>query len=138
MDAEELLTKKRAAAIKLAKELKPFDMELGDELLPIYMETLTEDMKQVARDNRRLAKELDMIAKAVRFEDGQLFTIIIDGEVEVISKLMRRHSTRISKACGLLYETAYIDFGAHEEAKVEDILKGDEEDDDDDEGTDAE
>jgi len=130
MNDEEFVVKKRSAAIKLAKELKPFDMELGMELLPIYIETLTEDMKQIARDNRRLAKELDVIAKVL---EKPLFSLTLDGEHEIITKLMRRHSTRINKGCGLLYETAYIDFEAHEEAKVDVILNEDETDDSDDE-----
>jgi Txe/YoeB family toxin of Txe-Axe toxin-antitoxin module len=94
--SEELVIKKRAAAIKLAKELQPFEMNLGAEFLPVYMETLTEDLKQLGRDNRRLAKELDVIAKKLQ---GDLFSISIDGEGETITKLMRRYSTRITKSC---------------------------------------
>lgn len=128
MREDELAFKKRAAAIKLAKELKPYDLDLGYEFLPVYMETLTEDMKQVGRDNRKLAKAIDTIAKEL---EKELFTVSIDGESEVISKLMRRYSTRITKACDLLYEATYIDFDEHEEDTVEKILSDGEEDDDD-------
>jgi Txe/YoeB family toxin of Txe-Axe toxin-antitoxin module len=126
MNEDELTVRKRSAAIKLAKELKPYDMDLGMDFLPIYIETMTEDMKQIGRDNRRLAKELDLIAKNIT---GNLFTIPLDGESEVITKLMRRYSTRINKSCTLLYEIAYLDFDAHEEAKVEAHLEEDEDDD---------
>ena len=125
--SEELVVKKRAAAIKLAKELKPYDMNLGAEFLPVYMETLTEDLKQMSRDNRRLAKELDVIAKNIQ---DRLFTISIDGEGETITKLMRRFSTRVTKACDLLYNATYIDFEEHEEGEVDAILEEGEEDDD--------
>jgi hypothetical protein len=127
--SEEIAVKKRAAAIKLAKELKPYDMGLGDEFLPVYMETLTEDMKQVSRDNRRLAKEIDLIARA---RQEELFAMEIDGEKEVISKLLRRGCTRITKGCDLLYNATYIDFEQHEEDEIDRILEEGEEDDSDD------
>jgi hypothetical protein len=126
--AEEIVVKKRAAAIKLAKELKPFEIDLGEEFLAVYMETLTEDMKQIGRDNRRLAKELDVIAK----DRGVALLLTIDGESEPITKLLRRHSTRITKGCDLLYNATYIDFVQHEEDEVDKILEEGEEDDTDD------
>jgi Txe/YoeB family toxin of Txe-Axe toxin-antitoxin module len=127
MGEEDLVVKKRGAAIKLAKELKPFDLELGYEFLAVYIETITEDMKQIARDNRRLAKEIDVMGNGLT---GKPFTIVVDEEPENISKLMRRFSTRINKSCGLIYETAYLDFEIYEAAKAEAILAEDEEDDD--------
>lgn len=127
MGEDEVVLKKRSAAIKLAKELKPFDIELGFEFLAVYIETLTEDMKQIARDNRRLAKEIDKLSKAT---SGAIFKFEVDEEDENISKLMRRFSTRINKSCGLLYETAYLDFEAYEQQKADEILAEDEDDDD--------
>ena len=123
---EELAFKKRAAAIKLAKEHKPFDVTLGGEFLPVYMETLTEDLKQLGRDNRRLAKELDNKAK---LDEVAPYSITLDGESETISKLMRRYSTRITKSCNLLYDATYIDFEELEEESVDAILEEGEEDD---------
>ena len=123
---DELVIKKRAAAIKLAKELQPYDVSLGPDFLPVYMEILTEDMKQIGRDNRKLAKDLDEVADTL---GNPRFAVTIDGEVEIITKLMRRYSTRITKACDLLYNGAYIDFEQHEEDEVDRILEEGDDDD---------
>lgn len=127
MNDEEYASRRRSASIKLAKELKPFDLDLGYESLPAYMETLTEDVKQYARDIRRLAKELDLTSKRHAVEP---YTVIIDEESAVISALLRRYSSRINKSCVLLYETAYIDFQAHAESKLDAILEEDDATDD--------
>jgi predicted CopG family antitoxin len=100
------------------------------------METLTEDMKQISRDNRRLAKQLDVYSKLLKekseTEHLAPFILDLDGEGEVITKLMRRYSTRITKGCDLLYNATYIDFHEHEEDEIDKILEEGEEDDSDD------
>ncbi len=111
MTPDEEITMKRAAAIKLAKELKPYDTKLGQEFDTVYAEILTEDMKQLARETKKLAKVIDDYCKKLAADDLTVdpLTAEIGGESERVTKLMRRYSSQIITMCDLLYQAVYLD-----------------------------
>ncbi len=129
-EPEESVIQKRQASIKLAKNLEPFNYTLGQEFDAIYIETLTEDIKQLAREIKKLAKVVAVSdsALAVPGEDHSPLMVLIDGEEERVTRVMRRYSTRIQKMADLIYEVSYLDYEALEQADIKDIM-GDEEDD---------
>lgn len=131
-EPEELILQKRQAAIKLAKNLEPFDFRLGEEFDAVYVETLTEDIKQLARDMKKLASVVSAWLKdhPNLMEGEKKIELTLDGETEPVTKLMRRYSTRIQKMADLIYNVAYMDFEGLAQEEIADIT-GDEEDDDD-------
>jgi hypothetical protein len=134
-EPEALVIQKRQAAIKLAKNLEPFNPELGEEFDAVYVETLTEEIKQCAREIKKLAKVVGLVDVSTRPENvlnlNLPLTVKIDDEEERVTKLMRRYSTRIQRMADLIYEVAYMDFGALAEEAVQRILEVDDEEDDD-------
>ena len=128
-EPEAVVIQKRQAAIKLAKNLEPFNHALGQEFDAVYVETLTEDIKQLARDMKKLAK---VVALLDTKETGFL-SITIDGEEERVTRLMRRYCTRIQKMADLIYEVAYMDFEGLEQSEIAKIMEVEDEGDDDDE-----
>ena len=97
-EPDEVVIQKKQVAIKLAKNLEPFDPRLGATFDAIYVETLTEDIKQLAREIKKLAK---VVALLDTKETGYL-SVQVDGEEERVTKMMRRYSTRIQKMADLL------------------------------------
>jgi ribosomal protein S6 len=128
-ESEAVVIKKRQAAIKLAKNLEPFNHTLGEEFDAVYVETLTEEIKQLAREIKKLAKGIDLY-HSEPCEDRSL-TVVVDGEEERVTKLMRRYSTRIQKMADLIYEVAYIDFEGMAQQELDKIMEEDEEGDED-------
>ena len=128
-EPEAVVIQKRQAAIKLAKNLEPFNHALGQEFDAVYVETLTEDIKQLARDMKKLAK---VVALLDTKETGFL-SITIDGEEERVTRLMRRYCTRIQKMADLIYEVAYMDFEGLEQSEIAKIMEVEDEGDDGDE-----
>ncbi len=131
-EPEESVIQKRQASIKLAKNLEPFNYTLGQEFDAIYIETLTEDIKQLAREINKLAKVV-AVADAVKVDCREPYqftplTVQVDGEEERVTKLMRRYSTRIKKMADLIYEVAFMDFERLEQEEIKNIM--DEEEDD--------
>lgn len=126
-ELEEVVIQKRQATIKLAKNLEPFIPTLGEEFDAIYVETLTEDIKQLAREIKKLAKVVALLDT----KDTGYLSITVDGEEERVTKLMRRYSTRIQKMADLIYEAAYIDFAGLEQDELKNMMKVDEEEEDD-------
>jgi hypothetical protein len=100
-EPEEIVIQKRQAAIKLAKNLEPFNYTLGEEFDAIYIETLTEDIKQCAREIKKLATVWDHFCKqpVTAIEALNPPEVEIDGESDRVTKLMRRYSTRITDVC---------------------------------------
>ena len=123
-----MVIQRRQAAIKLAKNLEPFNPDLGSVYDAVYIETLTEDIKQLAREIKKLAK---VVALLDTKETGFL-SIKVDDEEERVTKLMRRYSTRIQKMADLIHEVAYLDFQEIEQDEIKKMMDVDEEDDDDD------
>lgn len=134
-EPESLVIQKRQAAIKLAKNLEPFNPDLGEEFDAIYVETLTEDIKQCAREIKKLAKVVAVNDAATGTEEYHQrqypLTVIVDEEEERVTKLMRRYSTRIQRMCDLIYEVAYLDFGDLAEQAIQKIMEVDDEGEDD-------
>lgn len=130
-EPEAIVIQKRQAAIKLAKNMEPFKPELGEEFDAVYVETLTEDIKQLAREMKKLAR---VVAVADSLTPGYL-SVKVDEEEERVTKLMRRYSTRIQKMADLIYEVAYMDFDAHEQEEIKKmmLIEGEGDDDDEDE-----
>jgi ribosomal protein S6 len=131
-EVEEIVIQKRQAAIKLAKNLEPFNPKLGQEFDAVYIETLTEEIKQLAREIKKLAKVVALLDT----EETGFLSIKVDGEEERVTKLMRRYTTRIQKMADLIYETAYIDFEGLEQDEIREMMKVDEEGDEDDDNED--
>jgi ribosomal protein S6 len=132
-ESEEIVTQKRQAAIKLAKNLEPFNHTLGQEFDAVYVETLTEDIKQLAREMKKLAKVVavaDQYVPSLGNCVGLPLTVQIDGEEERVTKLMRRYCTRIQKMADLIYEVAYMDFEGLEQEEIKNIMEVEGEDDD--------
>ena len=127
-EPEEIVIRKRQAAIKLAKNLEPFNVALGPEFDGIYVETLTEDIKQLAREIKKMAR---VIAVADGLTEGYL-SVKVDDEEERVTKLLRRYSTRIQKMADLVYEVAYLDFEELEDLQLKEMMEVDEDDDEDD------
>ena len=132
-EADSVTIQKRQAAIKLAKNLEPFNHKLGEEFDAVYVETLTEDIKQLAREFKKLAKVVAVSdsALAVPGEDHAPLTVTVDGEEERVTKMMRRYSTRIMKMADLIYEVAYLDFASKQQEELDGIMAVEDEGDDD-------
>ena len=132
-EADSVTIQKRQAAIKLAKNLEPFNYTLGEDFDAVYVETLTEDIKQLAREFKKLAKVVAVSdsALAVPGEDHAPLTVTVDGEEERVTKMMRRYSTRIMKMADLIYEVAYLDFAGLEQEELKGIMEVDDEGEDD-------
>jgi hypothetical protein len=133
-EPEEIVIQKRQAAIKLAKNLEPFNHTLGQEFDAVYVETLTEDIKQLAREMKKLAKVIAVEDQASQVEyqhaaSNLPLKVEIDGEDERVTKLMRRYCTRIQKMADLIYEVAYMDFEGLEQEEIKQIMDEEEEDD---------
>ena len=126
-EIDKVVIQKKQTAIKLAKNMEPFNPDLGQEFDAVYVETLTEDIKQMAREIKKLAK---VVALLDTKETGYL-SVTVDGEEERVTKLMRRYCTRIQDMADLIYEAAYIDFEGLEQDQLKEMMKVDEEDDDD-------
>jgi len=132
------VVQKRQLAIKLAKNMEPFDHTIGEEFDAIYIETLTEDIKQDAREIKKLVKIVGTIDGATSWEEWHQslklpLTVAVDGEEERVTKLMRRYCTRIQKMADLLYEVAYMDFDGLQQADIQRLMgvdDGSEEEDD--------
>ena len=136
-DIDKVTIQKKQTAIKLAKNMEPFNPELGQEFDAVYFETLTEDIKQIAREIKKLAK---VVAVADQALDNEMLnnvvkplTVIIDGEEERVTKMMRRYCTRIQDMADLIYEAAYIDFEGLEQENLKEMMKVDDDGEDDDE-----
>ena len=123
---------RQQAAIKLAKNLEPFNYKLGEEYNAIYIETLTEDIKQCAREIKKLTKVVAAADQTVSetYKADLPLTVTVDGEDERVTKLMRRYSTRIQKMADLIYEVAFMDFEGLQQEELKDIMEVDEGDDD--------
>jgi hypothetical protein len=135
-ESEAVVIHTRQVAIKLAKNLEPFNADLGQEFDAVYIETLTEDIKQLAREIKKLATVIAVYQQNVQNpdkwpDDKRPLVVIVDGEEERVTKLMRRYSTRMQKMADLLYEVAYIDFEEYEQENFKQIMAVDEEDNDD-------
>ena len=117
---EELVAKKRSAAIKLGKDSQPFDPDLGEDFVPVYIETVSEEIKQIARDIRKFAK---LIPREI--------VVVVDGEEDPIAKLLRRQAARLMAGANNLYEVGFIDFEKIQEDRVDAILEDGDADDDD-------
>jgi len=128
-EIDKVVIQKKQTAIKLAKNMEPFNPDLGQEFDAVYVETLTEDIKQMAREIKKLAK---VVALLDTKETGYL-SVTVDGEEERVTKLMRRYCTRIQDMADLIYEAAYIDFEGLEQDQLKEMMKVDDEEDDDDE-----
>jgi len=128
-EIDKVVIQKKQTAIKLAKNMEPFNPDLGQEFDAVYVETLTEDIKQMAREIKKLAK---VVALLDTKETGYL-SVTVDGEEERVTKLMRRYCTRIQDMADLIYEAAYIDFEELEQDQLKEMMKVDDEEDDDDE-----
>jgi ribosomal protein S6 len=128
-EINKVVIQKKQTAIKLAKNMEPFNPDLGQEFDAVYVETLTEDIKQMAREIKKLAK---VVALLDTKETGYL-SVTVDGEEERVTKLMRRYCTRIQDMADLIYEVAYIDFEGLEQDQLKEMMKVDDEEDDDDE-----
>jgi ribosomal protein S6 len=118
-EPEELVIQKRQAAIKLAKNLEPFTHTLGQEFDAIYVETLTEDIKQLAREMKKLAKVVTLLDT----QETGFLSVNVDGEEERVTKLMRRYSTRIQKMADLIYNVAYMDFEGLEQEEIKKLME---------------
>ncbi len=135
-EPESVIVQKRMAAIKLAKNLEEFNPDLGEEFDAVYIETLTEEMKQAARELKKLAKIVGTIDAADTWEswhrDLKLpLMVTIDGEEERVTKMMRRYCTRIQKMADLIYEVAFIDYGQLQQDELKRIMEVDDDGDDD-------
>jgi ferritin-like protein len=131
-EPEEIVIQKRQAAIKLAKNLEPFNHALGQEFDAVYVETLTEDIKQLARELKKLAKVVAVYQQSVQDKwtnEERPLKVIVDEEEEPVTKLMRRYCTRIQKMSDLIYEVAYMDFEGLEQQEIKQIMDEDEEED---------
>jgi hypothetical protein len=127
-EPEAIVIQKRQAAIKLAKNMEPFNPDLGEEFDAVYIETLTEDIKQLAREIKKVAKVVALLDDK---ETGYL-SIKIDEEEERVTKVMRRYCTRIQRMADLIYAVAYLDFDAHEQDQLKEMMEDDEDDEDED------
>ena len=129
-EADSVTIQKRQAAIKLAKNLEPFEPKLGEEFDAIYVEILTEDIKQLALEVKKLATVIATWLKnhPNLLEGEKKIEVMIDGETEPVTKLMRRYSSRIQKMANCLYEVAYLDFAEFEQDEIKEIMKADLED----------
>jgi len=134
-EPEEIVIQKRQAAIKLAKNMEPFKPEIGEEFDAVYVETLTEEIKHLAREMKKLAKVVGMADVATRPENAHMvtlpLTVHVDGEEERVTKLMRRYSTRIQRMADLIYDVAYLDFEGWKQDQLKEIMEDDEDDDED-------
>lgn len=135
-EPDEFVIQKRQASIKLAKNLEPFNHTLGQEFDAVYVETLTEDIKQLAREIKKMAKVVAVRDAATvdwdandRLTPFEPLTVVIDGEEERVTKLMRRYCTRIQKMADLIYDVAYMDFEGLEQQEIKQIMDEDEEED---------
>lgn len=127
-EADGVVVQKRQAAIKLAKNLEPFNPDLGQDYDAVYVETLTEEIKQIAREIKKIAK---VVALLDTKETGYL-SIKVDEEEERVTKLLRRYCTRIQKMADLIYEVSYVDYEQLEQDALLRIMDIDEDDDDED------
>jgi hypothetical protein len=132
-EVDEIVIQRRQAAIKLAKNLEPFNPKLGEIYNAIYIETLTEEIKQLAREIKKLAKTVALLDTK---ETGFL-SVNVDGEEERVTKLMRRYCSRIQTMSDLIYEVAYIDFEGLEQDEIKAMMTVDEEEEEDDEDENA-
>ncbi len=144
-EPEAVVIQKRQAAIKLAKNMEPFNPDLGEEFDAIYVETLTEDIKQLAREMKKLAKVIavsDQASAAMLIDPTKItasqaefykpLMVTVDGEEERVTKLMRRYCTRIQKMSDLIYEVAFLDFEQVEQDKLKFIMEDGADDDEED------
>tara|TARA_R110000772_G_scaffold267971_3_gene393576 strand:+ start:16146 stop:16544 length:399 start_codon:yes stop_codon:yes gene_type:complete len=122
-DTDKVVIQRKQAAIKLAKNLEPFNPDLGQEFDAVYIETLTEDIKQIARELKKLAK---VVALMDTPETGFL-SVKVDDEEERVTKIMRRYCVRIQKMADLIYDAAYIDFEQVEQDQLKEMMKVDDE-----------
>lgn len=126
-EPEEIVVQKRQTAIKLAKNLESFNPDIGEEFDAVYVETLTEDIKQLAREFKKLAKVVAVADSLTEFH----LSVKVDDEEERLTKVMRRYSTRIQKMADLIYEVVYIDFEGYKQQQLKDMMEDDEDDDED-------
>lgn len=126
-EVDEVVIQRRQAAIKLAKNLEPFNPKLGAIYDAIYIETLTEDIKQLAREIKKLAKTVALLDT----QETGFLSVKVDGEEERVTKMMRRYSSRIQTMADLIYEVAYLDFEGLEQDEIKEMMKVEEEDDED-------
>ena len=131
-EPDAIVIQRKQAAIKLAKNLEPFNYKLGVEYDAIYIETLTEDIKQCAREIKKLTKVVAVADQTVSetYKADLPLTVTVDGEEERVTKLMRRYSTRIQKMADLIYEVTFMDFEGLQQEELKDIMEVDEGDDD--------
>jgi len=131
-EPDAIVIQRKQAAIKLAKNLEPFNYKLGVEYDAIYIETLTEDIKQCAREIKKLTKVVAAADQTVSetYKADLPLTVTVDGEEERVTKLMRRYSTRIQKMADLIYEVTFMDFEGLQQEELKDIMEVDEGDDD--------
>ena len=135
-EPEAIVIQKKQAAIKLAKNLEPFNYKLGQEYDAIYVETLTEDIKQLARELKKFATVFDIFCKQKALTDPPMGVPIkppeveVDGESDRVTKLMRRYTKRIQTMADLLYEVAFMDFEGLQQEELKDIMEVEEGDDD--------
>ena len=132
-EPESVIIQKRMASIKLAKNMEPFNPDLGEEFDAVYIETLTEDIKQLAREIKKLAKVVAVrdATLGVPGDDHAPLTVMLDDEEERVTKLLRRYCTRIQKMADLIYEVAFIDYIQLQQDELHKIMEVDEDDDDD-------
>ena len=143
-EPEGVVIQKRQAAIKLAKNMEPFNVDLGQEIDAVYIETVTEDIKQLARDMKKLARVIavsDQASAAMLIDPTKItasqaefykpLMVTIDGEDERVTKLMRRYCTRIQKMSDLIYEVAFLDFEQVQQDKLKYIMEDEDDDDED-------
>ena len=123
MPEDEISSKRRSAAFKLAKEGKKFDPTLSEEVLDVYIEQITEEVKQISRDLRKLAA---LVPKEI--------VVPVDGEDTVAPTLMRRWANRLKWASENIAHAATFDFEQWEKEQIEIVLEEDEDEDDADEG----
>ncbi len=122
-DSAAIVDQKTKAAIKLAKNLESFSYKLGPEYDPVYIETLTEDIKQQAREVKKLAKVVAPVTAHL--------LVRVDGEDERVTKLMRRYSTRIQDMADLIYEVAHLNFEELQQQELDAMMAVEGEEDED-------
>ena len=122
-DSAAIVDQKTMAAIKLAKNLESFSYKLGPEYDPVYIETLTEDIKQQAREVKKLAKVVAPVTAHL--------LVRVDGEDERVTKLMRRYSTRIQDMADLIYEVAHLNFEELQQQELDAMMAVEGEEDED-------
>lgn len=121
MMIDRVVLKRRAAAIKAARMLQPYPMELGEAYVLVYIETLTEGVKQSSRELRKLARDIDQ---------RQLDLFEAPGREYDETEKIREVCTQITTACQNVYEASYINFPQYEEEQVDKILDDEDEDSD--------